>query len=47
MPLSPMGLWIIASLGYACALTCAIYLLRPRLQDASELTISTTKEGNE
>ena len=47
MPLSPMGLWIIASLGYACALTCAIYLLRPRLQEASELTVSTTKEGTE
>lgn len=47
MPLSPMGLWIVASLGYACALTCAIYLLRPRRQEASELTVSTTKEDTE
>lgn len=44
MPLSPMALWGLASLGYALALASAIYLLRSRQVEASASTTPTEEE---
>lgn len=44
MPLSPMALWGLASLGYALALASAIYLLRNRQVEASASTTPTEEE---
>ena len=44
MPLSPMALWGLASLGYALALASAIYLLRNRQVEASASTAPTEEE---
>ena len=44
MPLSPMALWGLASLGYALALASAIYLLRNRQVEAPASTTQTEEE---
>ena len=44
MPLSPMALWGLASLGYALALASAIYLLRNRQVEAPASTTPTEEE---
>jgi hypothetical protein len=44
MPLSPMALWGLASLGYVLALTSAIYLLRHRQVEAPASTAPTEEE---
>ena len=44
MPLSPMALWGLASLGYALALASAIYLLRNRQVEVPASTTPTEEE---
>ena len=44
MPLSPMALWGLASLGYTLALASAIYLLRNRQVQAPASTTPTEEE---
>ena len=44
-PITPMTLWLIASMGYALALTAGAYLIGPRMRDAESADAPAAREA--